>query len=155
MDFLIQKAKIKNIKGIYSLINRYTEFGEILPRSLSELYDQIRDFFVCLDDTQGSQLIGTCAMHICWEDIAEIRSLVVAPEFQGKRLGSKLVEACLSEAVVLGIYKIFVLTYKPKFFEKFGFKQVDKTVLPHKVWADCIKCVKFPDCHEIAMVLNL
>ena len=155
MDFLIQKAKIKNIKGIYSLINRYTEFGEILPRSLSELYDQLRDFFVCLDGNQGSQLIGTCAMHICWEDIAEIRSLIVAPEYQGKKLGSKLVEACLSEAVVLGIYKIFVLTYKPKFFEKFGFKQVDKNVLPHKVWADCIKCVKFPDCHEIAMVLNL
>jgi len=155
MDFLIQKAKIRDIKAIYSLLNHYTEQGEILPRSLSELYDQIRDFFVCVDEKNDAQLLGICAMHICWEDIAEIRSLAVLPEYQSKNLGSKLVEACLSEAVMLGIYKIFVLTYKPNFFEKFGFKQVDKSVLPHKIWADCIKCVKFPDCNEIAMVLNL
>ena len=122
---------------------------------MSELYDQIRDFFVCVDEKNDAQLLGICAMHICWENIAEIRSLAVLPEYQRKKLGSKLVEECLSEAVMLGIYKIFVLTYKPNFFEKFGFKQVDKSVLPHKVWADCIKCVKFPDCNEIAMVLNL
>lgn len=155
MEFLIRKAKIGDIKGIYSLIKTYTEQGEILPRSLSELYDYIRDFFVCVDEENGATLLGICAMHICWEDIAEIRSLAVSPEYQGKKLGTKLVEACLSEAVLLGIYKIFVLTYKPKYFEKFGFKQVDKAVLPHKIWADCLKCVKFPDCDEIAMILNL
>jgi len=108
MDFLIQKAKIRDIKAIYSLLNHYTTQGEILPRSLSELYDQIRDFFVCVDEKNDAQLLGICAMHICWENIAEIRSLAVLPEFQRKKLGSKLVEECLSEAVMLGIYKIFV-----------------------------------------------
>ena len=155
MDFFIRKAKIGDIKGVYSLINSFNEQGEILPRSLSELYDQIRDFFVCIDKGKESNLLGICAMHICWEDIAEIRSLAVLPEYQGRSLGAKLVEACLSEAVLLGIYKVFVLTYKPNFFEKFGFQEVDKSILPHKVWADCLKCVKFPDCHEIAMLLNL
>jgi len=155
MNFLIRKAKIKDVKEIYSLLNHYAEQGELLPRSLSELYDQLRDFFVAVEEKDGSKVLGTCAMHICWEDIAEIRSLTVLPNYQGNKLGSKLVEACLSEAVMLGIYKIFVLTYKPKFFEKFGFKRVDKSTLPHKVWADCVKCVKFPDCNEVAMILTI
>jgi amino-acid N-acetyltransferase len=155
MGLLIRKARIEDVKGIHSLIKKYTDQGELLPRSLSELYDHVRDFFVCIDEENGCKLLGTCAMHICWEDIAEIRSLAVLPEYQGRSVGTKLVDACLSEAVTLGIYKLFVLTYKPEFFAKFGFKQIDKTVLPHKVWADCLKCVKFPDCDEIAMILTL
>ena len=155
MDFLIRKAKIEDVKKIHSLTKEYAERGVILPRSLSELYDQVRDFFVCLDEENGSKFSGACAMHICWEDIAEIRSLAVLPDYQGKRIGSKLVDACLSEAVTLGIYKLFVLTYQPRFFERFGFEQIDKAALPHKVWADCLKCVKFPDCDEIALLLTL
>jgi len=155
MDFLIRKAKIEDIKRIHSLTKEYGERGIILPRSLSELYDHVRDFFVCIDEKDGPKLSGTCAMHICWEDIAEIRSLVVLPEYRGKNMGSKLVDACVSEAVTLGIYKLFVLTYQPRFFERFGFQQIDKAVLPHKVWADCLKCVKFPDCDEIALLLTL
>ena len=156
MDFLIRKARIGDVKGIHSMMKKFAEQGEILPRSLSELYDHLRDFFVCIDEEKGpAKLLGTCAMHICWEDIAEIRSLVVLPEYQGKMIGTELVDACLSEAVTLGIYKVFVLTYKLHFFEKFGFKRSDKAALPHKVWADCLKCVKFPDCDEIAMLLTL
>jgi amino-acid N-acetyltransferase len=108
-----------------------------------------------VDEKNDAQLPDLLPCISAWEDIAEIRSLAILPEYQSNKLGSKLVEACLSEAVMLGIYKIFVLTYKPKFFEKFGFKQVDKSVLPHKIWADCLKCVKFPDCNDIAMVLTL
>ena len=155
MDFLIRKARIEDVKGIHFLIRKYAEQGEILPRSLSELYDHLRDFFVSVGEKSGSELLGTCAMHICWEDLAEIRSLAVLPNYQGRKIGTKLVDACLSEAVTLGIYKVFVLTYKLHFFEKFGFKRSDKAALPHKVWADCLKCVKFPDCDEIAMLLTL
>jgi amino-acid N-acetyltransferase len=156
MDFLIRKARIGDVKWIHSMMKRFAEQGEILPRSLSELYDHLRDFFVCIDEEKGSaKLLGTCAMHICWEDIAEIRSLAVLPEYQEKRIGTELVDACLSEAVTLGIYKLFVLTYEPKFFEKFGFSQIDKAMLPHKIWADCLKCVKFPDCDETAMIITL
>jgi amino-acid N-acetyltransferase len=94
-------------------------------------------------------------MHICWEDLAEIRSLVVREEYQRQAIGTKLIEACLSEAISLGMYRIFALTYKPDFFRKFGFKVVDKALLPHKIWADCVRCVKFPDCDEIAVLLEL
>jgi amino-acid N-acetyltransferase len=155
MDYLIRKARIEEGKRIHSLIKEFSQTGNILPRSLSELYDQLRDFFVCLDKEDETRLIGICAMHICWEDIAEIRSLAVLSEYRNQGIGARLVEACLSEAVTLGIYKVFVLTYDGPFFGKFGFQEIDKTVLPHKVWTDCLKCVKFPDCDETAMLLTI
>jgi len=155
MEILIRKARIADIKEIHGLIRMFTEEGQILPRSLSELYDHLRDYFVCLDGERNDKVLGTCAMHICWEDVAEIRSVAVHQEYQRRGIGAKLMDACLSEAITLGIYKIFVLTYKPEFFEKFGFKRIDKAILPHKIWADCLKCVRFPDCDEIAMLLTL
>jgi amino-acid N-acetyltransferase len=94
-------------------------------------------------------------MHICWEDLAEIRSLVVREPFRRQGIGRRLVEACVSEAVTLGLYRVFALTYQAQFFERLGFHQVDKATLPHKIWADCIKCVKFPECDETALVLEL
>jgi len=153
-DMGIRKAKISDVKEIHKLIEQSAKKGEMLPRSLSELYDNLRDFYVYLNEEEGN-IIGTCAMHICWEDLAEIRSLVVREEFQRRGIGTKLIEACLSEAITLGLYRIFALTYKPNFFLKFGFKIVDKTLLPHKIWADCIKCVKFPECDEIAVLLEV
>ncbi len=150
----IRKAKISDVKEIHKLIEQSAKKGEMLPRSLSELYDNLRDFYVYLNEEEGN-IIGTCAMHICWEDLAEIRSLVVREDFQRRGIGTKLIEACLSEAITLGLYRIFALTYKPNFFLKFGFKIVDKTLLPHKIWADCIKCVKFPECDEIAVLLEV
>jgi amino-acid N-acetyltransferase len=99
--------------------------------------------------------VGICALHICWEDLAEIRSLVVQEEHQKKGIGSKLAKACLEESKKIGVKKVFALTYRPKFFEELGFKKVDKTMLPHKIWTDCLKCVKFPDCDEIAVVKEI
>jgi amino-acid N-acetyltransferase len=151
---LIRKARIGDIKKIHKLLSAYTTEGTVLPRSLSELYDQLRDFFVCLDPADGS-ITGTCAMHICWERIAEIRSLAVVDDRQRAGIGSALVNACIREARQLEVDQIFVLTYAVKFFRKFGFKKVDKSVLPHKVWSDCMKCVKFPDCDEEALILQL
>ena len=96
-----------------------------------------------------------CSLSISWEDLGEIRSLAVVEESQKGGLGSKLVKACLSEAVALGLSRIFVLTLIKGFFARFGFKEVEKSLLPHKIWADCVKCPKFPDCDEIAMILEL
>jgi amino-acid N-acetyltransferase len=90
-----------------------------------------------------------------WEDLAEVRSLAVRDDRMGQGVGTELVEACLSEAIVLGITRVFALTYKPGFFEKMGFKRVDKSELPHKIWSDCLKCSKFPDCDEVALVTDL
>ncbi len=150
----IRKAKITDVREIQKLIERSAKKGEMLPRSLSELYDNLRDYLVFLEEN-GEKIIGTCAMHICWEDLAEIRSLVVEEEYHRRGIGSKLIEACLSEAISLGIYRIFALTYKPGFFQKHGFKVVDKSALPHKIWADCIRCVKFPECDEVAVLLEV
>lgn len=149
---MIRKAKIKDIKSIYQLINTYAEKGSMLPRSQSELYHSVRDFFVAEKD---GTVIGCCALHIIWEDLAEIRSLAVQEEYQKQGMGSKLVNACLEEAKYMGVKKVFVLTEIPNFFKKIGFKEIDKTLLPHKIWSDCIKCVKFPNCSEVALMKEL
>ena len=151
---MIRKAKVTDIRAIHRMLDFYSRRNEMLGRSLSELYDNLRDFYVYTDG-EPEQVVGACAMHICWEDLAEVRSLCVLEEHQGRGIGTKLVDACISEAITLSLFKIFVLTYRPGFFQKLGFREVDKSTLPHKVWADCIHCVKFPECDEIAMVLNL
>ena len=149
---MIRKAKLKDVQEIQQLIKLYSNRGNILPRSLSELYDNLRDFFVSI---HNRKIIGICALHICWDDLAEIRSLAVEEEDQSKGIGAKLVKACLKESRLLGVKRVFALTYEPDFFERLGFQKVDKTVLPHKIWTDCLKCVKFPDCDEIAVVKEL
>ena len=154
MAGLIRKARIENVREIQKMLASHAQQGALLPRSLSELFDNLRDIFVYVEDSQP-QILGTCSMHICWEDLAEIRSLVVREPFRHQGIGRRLVEACVSEAVTLGLYRIFVLTYQAQFFERLGFHQVDKATLPHKIWADCIKCVKFPECDETALVLEL
>jgi amino-acid N-acetyltransferase len=154
MGELIRKARIGDVREIQKMLATHAQRGELLPRSLSELFDNLRDIFVYADDSPP-QIMGTCSMHICWEDLAEIRSLAVRPSCQRRGIGRKLVEACISEAVTLGLYRVLVLTYQVQFFAKLGFSVVDKGELPHKIWADCLKCVKFPECDETAMVLEL
>lgn len=149
---MIRKAKLKDVKEIQRLIKLYSTRGDILPRSLSEVYNHIRDFFVFI---RNRKVAGVCALHICWEDLAEIRSLAVEEEARNRGIGAKLVKVCLEESEELGVKRVFVLTYRPQFFEKFGFKRVDKAALPHKIWADCLNCVKFPDCDEVALVKEL
>jgi amino-acid N-acetyltransferase len=151
---IIRKAKIQDVKAIHRIISRYANQALMLPRSLSELYDHLRDFYV-VENSKGGALLGACTFNISWEDLGEIRSLAVVEEGQHRGLGSKLVEACLSEAVELGLLRVFVLTMNKEFFSRFGFKEVEKSLLPHKIWADCIKCPKFPDCDEVAMILEL
>jgi amino-acid N-acetyltransferase len=124
----------------------------MLSRSLSELYEAIRDFYVVEED---GVILGVSALHIVWEDLAEVRSVAVSEDAGRKGIGSLVVNACIVEARELGLKRIFCLTYKPDFFARFGFRLVDKSELPHKVWGDCVKCVKFPDCDENAMILDL
>lgn len=150
----IRKARLDDVKQMHAILSVYASAGLVLGRSLSELYSQLRDFFVA-EDRAGSRVVGTCSLRICWEDMAEIRSLAVAESHWKRDLGKMMVAACIEEARGLGLKKIFVLTYVPEFFGKLGFAPVDKSVLPHKVWGDCIKCVKFPDCDEEALILEL
>lgn len=124
----------------------------MLPRSLNEIFEHIRDFYVCSDD---DTVIATTALHILWEDLAEIRSIAVSTPYQGKGIGRRLIQRCLKEASLLGIKKVFALTYHPEFLIDSGFTQIDKNELPQKVWGDCLKCHKFPDCDEVAVIRNL
>ena len=148
---MIRKAAIKDVKLIHRLLQEYGKKEELLARPLSQLYDHIRDFSVYMDEN-NNQLIGCCALQFCWEDLAEIRSLAVLPEHLGKNIGTKLAETVLQEAKSFNVKNVFTLTYKPDFFKKFGFVQIERSELPLKIWADCIICIKFPDCDEIAMM---
>jgi amino-acid N-acetyltransferase len=148
----VEKACIADVPQIQRLVNQFADKGEMLPRALSELYENIRDFFVL---REGDQLVGCAAHHIFWSDLAEVRAVAVALEKQNQGAGALLVEACLDEARSLGIETVFCLTYRPEFFEKCGFRRVDRGELPRKVWGECLKCPKFPDCDEVALVCKL
>ena len=151
---MIRKAQISDIKAIHRLLDEYGKKGELLSRPLSELYDHLRDFSVYVND-QENKLLGCCALQFCWEDLAEIRSLAVYPEHTNKNIGSTLTEAVLSEAKSYNMKKVFTLTYRPGFFKKYGFVEINRSELPLKIWGDCLLCVKFPDCDAIAMMKNI
>ncbi len=150
---MIRKAKVQDIQAIKKVIEPYGKAGAMLPVSLAELYDRLRSYFLYDDSTDG--VVGTAALHVTWEDLAEIRSVAVAKTHKGRGIGRKLVDECLAEAADLGVGRVFVLTYVPEFFGRLGFVEYDKAKLPHKVWSECLKCVKFPECDETAMIMEV
>lgn len=147
-----QKATLAHARGIHVLVNSFAHKNRLLPRSLNDIYELIRDFYICLDK---DKIIAACSLHIVWEDLAEIRSLAVMKKYQRRGIGNDLVDLCLKEAVSLGINKVFALTYYPEFFHYMGFEDIDKNELPHKIWGDCLKCPKFPGCEEVAVIKKL
>jgi amino-acid N-acetyltransferase len=149
---MIRKAKITDVKAIQSLVNQFADSGQMLPRSLNELYEYLRDFHVF---EENGSLIGVCALHVSWDGLAEIRSLAVRRDRMKQGIGAGLVRHCLAEAAQLQIDRVFVLTYQDGFFRKLGFIDVDKKELPHKIWTDCLNCVKFPDCDESSLIITI
>ncbi|MBE0501157.1 MAG: N-acetyltransferase [Desulfuromonadales bacterium] len=150
---MVRSAKISDARTIHQLLLNYASDGLMLPRSLSDLYENIRDFYV-YEEADGT-VIGAVCLHISWEDLAEVRSLAVAEQASRRGVGRQLVEQCLAEARAIGIKKVFALTYKVDFFVKLGFCEIEKSELPHKIWGDCIKCAKFPECDETAMQITV
>ncbi|MFP3980114.1 MAG: N-acetyltransferase [Desulfobacterales bacterium] len=151
---MIRKATIEDIKTIHAILKHFGSKGDLLARPLSRLYDHVRDFSVW-EEPENGHILGCCALQFCWEDLAEIRSLAVVESHINKKIGTRLVETAFDEARQYKIKKLFTLTYRPDFFKKFGFIVIDKAELPIKIWADCIHCVKFPDCDETAMLKQL
>ncbi len=149
----VVRASISDAQAIHDLVNTFARKGEMLPRTMAEVYENLRDFYVVRDDSGVAVACG--GLHILWEDLAEIKSLAVREDLQGKRLGAQIVEACLDEAREIGLGTAFALTYRPGFFERLGFEQADVMTLPRKVWGECYRCPKFPGCNEIAMVRSL
>ncbi|MCG2704110.1 MAG: N-acetyltransferase [Candidatus Omnitrophica bacterium] len=148
----IRKSVVSDAVYIQELINGIAKTGQVLPRSLNNIYENLRDFFVY--EKEG-RIYGCSALHITWENLAEIRSLVVHDSCRGRGIGRELVDVCCKEAKEFGINKVFLLTEKTVFFGKFGFEPVDKSLLPHKIWSDCVQCIHFPNCQETAMMKNI
>ena len=143
---------MSDVENIHGLITHFAEKGLMLARSRSSLYEGIREFTVI---EEKGEIRGAGSLHIIWEDLAEIRALAIHPDYQFKGLGKMLVESFLIEAKSLEIPRVFTLTYQDVFFKKCGFTLIAKEDLPQKVWKECINCPKFPNCEEIAMVINL
>lgn len=149
---MIRKATLMDVKAIQLLVNSYADSGLMLPRTLNELYEHLRDFHIYEDN--GS-LVGVAALHVSWDRLAEVRSLAVRQDRVKRGIGAELVRHCLAEAADLRVERVFVLTYQSGFFRKLGFADVDKKELPHKIWTDCLNCVKFPDCDESALIFTV
>ena len=150
-----RKARLDDVEEIHRLIGRHARLGELLPRSRNQLYERLRDFWVAEDD---EAVVGCGALHVSWMDLAEIKSLVVREDNQGSGIGSGIVKLCIEEALSLGVEKVFALTLPDRvaFFEKLGFESIQKDRLPHKIWSECIHCIKFPyECNEVAVMKKI
>lgn len=145
----LRKARMSDIETIHGVINNYAAQGLMLPRSRNMLYENLREFIVAEED---DKFLGTGALHILWEDLAEVRALAIAPEAVRRGVGRRLVAALVEEARALEIPRVFALTYQQEFFAKCGFRVLEKEAMPQKVWKECINCPKFPNCDEVAMI---
>jgi len=150
MKYELIEPTLGMMHKVYELIMSEAAEHKLLPRALSDLYEHVHDFTVARDVESG-EIIGCAALHIVWEDLGEVRSLAVAEGHKGMGLGKLLVEACMKDARMLGIRRVFALTYATDFFLKCGFVKISKEELPHKIWSACINCPKFPGCDEQAV----
>jgi amino-acid N-acetyltransferase len=148
----LRKPIVQDVPHMARIINSYASQGQMLPRSHHKLYQDIRDFVIA---TVDDEIIGCGALHVVWADIAEVRSLAVMPDWQGKGVGRLIVEALVQEARSLGLPSVFALTYRQGFFERMGFHVVPRETLPHKIWGECLDCPNFPNCNEIALTMDI
>lgn len=146
----IRPARVGDVPAICELIRTFADRKLMIRRSLGELYESIREFFVAVDD--DGRVIGCAALHVFWEDLAELKCLAVSEDAQGHGIGRKLVDACWESARELEIKSVFTLTYVAEFFERCGYHRIEKAELPHKIWNECVRCPLFPNCHEIALI---
>ncbi|MBN1294524.1 MAG: N-acetyltransferase [Candidatus Latescibacteria bacterium] len=151
-NFTVRKAYVKDVPSISRIVNKHAESGIMLQRPLSRVYDNVRDYTVA--EINGD-VVGCGSLHVMWADLAEICALAVVEEHKGKGIGRAMVETLIEEAKKLGINRVFALTYQVEFFARFNFSEIDKSELPHKIWNDCVNCVHFPNCDEVAMIRSV
>jgi len=152
---LVRKARLTDVNGMFRIIHHYAEKQRMLPKTQLQLYENLRDYSVATEGSAPNRLVGCGALHIYWENLAEIRALAVAPENANRGIGTYLVELLLNEAREMQIEQVFLFTYEPRFFSRFGFIQVEHRTMPLKVYNECFHCPKFNKCDELAMVLHL
>ncbi len=152
MGIVYRKAKIEDVEDIHKLIMSHSTKGVMLARSRQSLYENVREYVVAEDD---GEIVAVGGLRILWNDLAEVRSLVVTDSYSRQGVGSRIVAELEEEARELGLPKLFALTYQAGFFRKNGYEEVPHKSLPQKVWRDCIDCPKFPECEEVAVVKPL
>jgi len=145
---VVRSAAAGDVESIYRLLKPFAETDIILERSRDNIFQHLQEFLVAEYD---GDLAGVVCVHIYGENLAEVRSLVVDPEYQQHGVGRLLVEGCERWAVGLGVAKLFALTYVTGFFQKIGYRIVSKESLPQKVWTVCVHCSRFADCDEVAV----
>lgn len=148
----IQPARLADAETIHSLVTYWADRGDMLHRTMPEIYEKIRDFKIAWLEGEP---VGCGSLHIMGEDLAEVRSLAVAESAQGKHVGAAIVESCVADARTFGLERVFALTYKPGFFEKQGFRVANVMEFPQKVWGECVRCPFFTNCKEVAVVMDL
>lgn len=148
----VRPATVYDVEAIVELVNGYAARGEMLPKSLNQVYQNVRDFQVA--EWRG-EIVGCGALHVLWDNLAEVRSLAVADGLRRQGIGGMILQELIRDARALGLPEVFALTYKPHFFARWGFRVVDRESLPRKIWVDCIDCVKFPKCDEVAVLRRL
>ena len=148
-----RKATFSDVDEIHDLIAGYAAQGVMLPKPHSTLYEALREFVVA-EDVDSKKIVGVGALHLTWNELAEVRSMAVDENFSRQGIGSEIVKKLLSEGREVGVTKFFTLTYRPEFFKSLGFELTTKESLPHKIWKECIDCPKFANCDEIAMILE-
>ncbi len=148
----VRKAELRDVPALFRMISHYAAERVMLPRPRVELYENIWEFTVAEED---GELLGCGALKFYSAELAEIRSLCVAPGIRNRGLGRALSEEILSEAERYGLKTVFALTVVPGFFEKLGFREVPRERFPTKVWRDCLECPKYFQCDERVMALEL
>jgi amino-acid N-acetyltransferase len=151
-SMVIRKAVVSDVPAIAGIVNSFASAQQMLPRSQHQLYQNIRDFLVA---TVDGTMVGCGALHVVWDNIGEVRSLAVAADWHGRGVGRRIVQGLMVEAGELGLPRLFALTYQQEFFARMGFHVVPRETLPHKIWGDCLDCPRFPNCDEIAMIIDL
>jgi amino-acid N-acetyltransferase len=146
----IRPARVGDVPALCDLIRTFADRKLMIRRSLGELYESIREFLVATDDE--GKILGCAALHVFWDDLAELKCLAVTEDAQGQGVGRRLVDACWAAAQELEIPSVFTLTYVADFFEKCGYTQIEKSELPHKIWNECVRCPLFPSCTEVALI---
>ena len=150
---ILRRAKMGDVRPMHRLLSHFAEKRELLPRAISEVYENLQQFHVA---EENGVVVGTCALYVTWDNLAEVKALCVEETYQRRGIGQRLLDACMEDAARLEIRRVFTLTLRSGFFEHSGFKHVGKESLPHKVWTECVRCVYFPErCVEYAMIKDL
>jgi amino-acid N-acetyltransferase len=138
MEVIVRRARTADIKGIRRLVQMYVADRRLLSKPTVALYEDVQEFWVA-ERTGDGAIVGCGALHVMWEDLAEVRTVAVDPLCRGQRIGHRVVSQLLDAARALGVRRVFVLTFETEFFGSFGFTKIDGTPVTHQVYDELLR----------------